>query len=133
MNLKDLISVSGLSGIYKLAGTRKNGIIIEDLDQGKRRFVPARKHQFMPLEGIAIYTYTDSVSLKEVLKKMQQAGTDKMPDHKDSPQNLRAYFTEILPEHDPDRVRTGDIIKLIKWYRFLDARQLLTTDSEEEE
>ncbi len=132
MNLQKLISVSGFSGIYKLAGTRNNGIIIEDLDNGKRRFVPARKHQFMPLEGIAIYTYTDSVPLKEVLEKMMNTGMEKMPDPKDSPQNLRDYFSEILPDHDPDRVRNSDISKIIKWYHFLHARGILQASEEEE-
>ncbi len=133
MDLQKLISVSGFPGLYKLAGTRNNGIIIEDLDNGKRRFVPARTHQFMPLEGIAIYTYTDSVPLKEVLQKMMANGAEKMPDPKDSPQTLRTYFTEILPDHDPDRVRTGDIIKIIKWYRFLETRGRLQAGEEEEE
>ncbi len=132
MNIKDLVSISGMSGLYKLVGTRKNGIIVEDFDNGKRRFVPMRKHQFMPLEGIAIYTYTDSVPLKEVLEKMLALGEDDMPEAKADAQTLRAYFNTVLPEHDPDRVRTGDITKIIKWYHFLKAQNLLTAADEEE-
>ncbi len=131
MQIKDLISVSGMSGLYKLVGTRKNGIIVEDFDNGKRRFVPTRKHQFMPLEGIAIYTYEDSVPLKEVLEKMAALGEENMPDPKADAQSLRTYFDSVLPDHDPERVRTGDIIKLIKWYRFLKAQNLLTAEEEE--
>ena len=70
MNLKDLIAVSGISGIFKIAGNRNNGLIIEDLDTGKRKFAPSRKHQFTPLESIAIYTEDDSTELAKVFQNM---------------------------------------------------------------
>ena len=32
---------------------------------------------------------------------------------------LRAYFAEVLPSYDRDRVRDSDIRKLIQWYNIL--------------
>ena len=56
MNLEKLVAVSGMSGLYRMAANRSNGLIIEDIKSGKRSFASARKHQFTPLESIAIYT-----------------------------------------------------------------------------
>ena len=67
MSKKELIAISGVPGLYKMVGNRSNGLIVEDLDTGKRKFVSMRKHQFSPLETIAIFTYTDSIPLIEVI------------------------------------------------------------------
>ena len=135
MNLKDLIAVSGLPGLHKMAGTRPNGIIIEDIDTGKRRFVPSRKHQFSPLETISIFTIADSEGLVEVLQKMHALREDiPVISPKSSNDELRAYFSKVLPGHDSSRVFPRDIQKILKWYAFLTARNLLdhNTDDEEE-
>ncbi|MFZ2899606.1 MAG: DUF5606 domain-containing protein [Saprospiraceae bacterium] len=136
MNLKDIVSVSGLSGLYKMAGNRSNGLIIEDLDTGKRKFAPARQHQFTPLESIAIFTTTeeDSIELGKVFDKMQ-AGAEAHPlvDANASSDELRAYFTAVFPEHDEDRVKIGDIKKVVKWFSFLKERDLLKMEEEKTE
>ncbi len=50
-----------------MAANRGNGLIIEDLASGKKRFASARKHQFTPLESIGIYTDDgDTTELKNV-------------------------------------------------------------------
>jgi len=56
MKFDEMVAVSGMSGIYKLVANRSNGLIIEDVDSGKRKLAPARKHQFTPLASIGIYT-----------------------------------------------------------------------------
>ena len=68
MKLDDLVAVSGMSGVFKLAANRTNGLIIEDLDNGKRKFAPARKHQFTPLASIGIFTLDDSTELKIIFR-----------------------------------------------------------------
>ncbi len=135
MEIKDLISVSGLPGLYKMAGNRNNGLIVEDIDTGKRKFVAMRKHQFSPLETIAIFTNDDSIALTEVLEKMYTLKETSPPVHpKAGVEELRAYFSEIVPNHDPYRVYPKDISKIIKWFTFLDERNLLgLTSSDEEE
>jgi hypothetical protein len=134
MKLKDLIAVSGLPGLYKMAGSRSNGIVIEDLDTGKRKFVPSRKHQFSPLETISIFTMSDSEALIDVLRKMQVMKEDlPIVPAKSSNDELRAYFAQVMPEHDSDRVFPRDIQKIIKWYDFLDTRQLLHKLGDDEE
>jgi len=127
MNLKDFVAVSGLSGIYRMAANRNNGLIIEDLDTGKKRFASARTHQFTPLESIAIYTDDDdSIELAKVFSNMQdQAEDNPIPAGNSKANVLREYFKDILPNHDRDRVHVSDIKKVVKWYSFLAERDML--------
>lgn len=134
MKLEDIIAVSGMPGLYKMAGSRPNGIIVEDLDSGKRKFVPSRKHQFSPLETISIFTIADTEGLVDVLRKMHLL-KDEVPivSPNSSNEELRDYFLKILPDHDQSRVFTRDIKKMIKWYDFLENRNLFEMVSDEEE
>ena len=79
MDLENILSVTGLSGLYKLVTTRSNGIVIEDLDSGKKTFISMRKHQFTPLESIGIYTYTDVADIREVFQKIDDLRDDIPP------------------------------------------------------
>ncbi|MCB0664401.1 MAG: DUF5606 domain-containing protein [Saprospiraceae bacterium] len=134
MKLEDIIAISGMPGLYKMAGSRPNGIIVEDLDNGKRKFVPSRKHQFSPLETISIFTLADTEGLVDVLRKMH-ALKDEVPVVPPSASNeeLREYFLKVLPDHDQSRVFTRDIKKMVKWYQFLESRNLFDATSDEEE
>jgi hypothetical protein len=38
---------------------------------------------------------------------------------------LREYFSQILPEHDRDKVHINDIKKCIKWYNFMRENGIL--------
>lgn len=137
MNLEKLIAVSGLSGVYRMAANRSNGLIIEDVQSGKRRFASSRKHQFTPLESISIFTDDgDSMELKKVFRNMKQQQEDNPPPAASAKsEELHEYFAEVLPTYDRDRVFNGDIKKLIKWFSYLDEAGLLvdSAGSDEEE
>ena len=134
MSKDNLIAVSGLPGLFKMVGNRPNGLIVEDLDNGKRKFVSMRKHQFSPLETIAIFTYTDSTPLTEVLKKMYEQRESNPPvSPKAIGKDLRAYFRTIIPDHDEYRVFPKDIKKIIRWFEFLVERDMLEAAVSEEE
>lgn len=127
------MAVSGLPGLFRMVGNRPNGLIGEDLDTSKRRFLPMRKHQFSPLETIAVFTYTDSVPLLDILQKMMTLEAEHPPPAtKLSNDELRTYFRVVLPDHDEYRVFPRDIKKIIKWYNFLKERNLLSFSDEEE-
>lgn len=130
MNLENIVSVSGLPGLYKMVGSRNNGLIIEDYDEGKKRFASIRKHQFTPLESVSIYTITDTAPLTDIFKKMQESSG--IPDPKADALQLQEFFEGILPDYDEDKVLTSDIRKIIKWFNFLQDRKLLTAQDEEE-
>lgn len=126
MKLTDLLAVSGMPGVFRLVANRKNGLILEDLDSGKRIFVPARGHQFSPMETIAIYTDADAVELKVIFATMISQLAENPPVLPSAGNDeLRNYFEKILPEYDRDRVHISDIKKVIKWFTFLHDRGLL--------
>ena len=112
-----------------MAGSRNNGLIIEDYDSGKKRFASIRKHQFTPLESVSIYTLTDTAPLTDVFKSMQ--GKDGIPDPKAPSLELQEFFEGILPDYDEDKVLVSDIRKIIKWYNFLHDHNLMSSDEEE--
>ncbi len=129
MNLEKLVAVTGMQGLFKVVGTRNNGLIIEDLDSGKRKFAPMRVHQFSPLESIAIFTYEDAEPLKDVFKAMlDKKAENPLPSPNESNGVLEAYFRKVLPGYDEDRVKISDIKKVIKWFSFLEAKNLLVSE-----
>jgi hypothetical protein len=128
-----LVAVSGLPGLYQMVANRPNGLIVEDLDEGKRRFAPSRKHQFTPLASIGIYTDDgETIELSKVFQ-MINAKKEEVPvaELDDGSDVLRAYFAEILPNYDRDQVYVSDIKKVIKWFTFLEERNLLPAEKED--
>lgn len=135
MKFEDLVAVSGMSGIFRMAANRSNGLIIEDLDTGKKKLAPSRKHQFTPLASIGIYTgLDDTTELAEVFRTMRDQLEDNPPINpgRSTGEELSAYFEKILPTYDKDRVHAGDIKKIIKWFNFLHTRNLIPEKEEEE-
>lgn len=138
MNLEKVVAVSGLPGLYNLVATRSNGLIIEDMDNGSRKFVSVREHAFTPLASVSIFTYDDPVEIDKIFAVMQAKLTEHEPAAiiQKSNQDISAYFEVILPDYDKDRVHIGDMKKVLKWFTFLQERQLLTSnevDAKQEE
>ena len=136
MSLEKLVVVGGISGVHKVAANRSNGLIIEDLDTGKKRFAPSRKHQFTPLESITIYTddEEETLELSKVFQNMF-AKLEEIPlvAHNVSNDEMKAYFAAIIPNYDRDRVYIGDMKKMVKWFKFLNDRSLITLEEEKPE
>lgn len=123
--LKGILAISGQSGLFKLVAEAKNNIIVESLDSGKR--MPAYSTtKISALEDIAIYTDTADVPLKEVFQIIaEKENSGQTIDHKSTAAQLKAYFAEILPAYDRDRVYVSDIKKVIQWYNVLQEKEML--------
>jgi Domain of unknown function (DUF5606) len=134
MKIKGLVAVSGLPGLFKMVANRNNGLIVEDLANGKRRFASVRQHQFTPLESIGIYTNDGETSeLKIVFQSMlDKLESVPMPALTETGDKLHTYFAQILPDYDRDRVNTGDIKKAIKWFAHLHELGYTTMEEDEE-
>lgn len=118
--LKEILSLTGKPGLFKLVSQGKNMLVVESLIDGKR--IPAyTKDKVVSLGDIAIFTETAEVPLAEVLEsvKKKEGGVAASIDPKADNEKLRAYMAEILPEYDRDRVYPSDIRKLISWYNIL--------------
>ena len=114
MNIKNIMAVSGLSGLYKLVATKTNGLLVADVDTGKTRFCSVRQHQFTPMETVAIYTQDDTAEIGRVFQSMlDHAESHPVPSPNAPHKELQAYFEVILPEYDKDRVFHSDMKKVI--------------------
>ena len=133
MNLEKVVAVSGLPGLYKLVTPRNNGLIVEDFDTGKKRFISIRQHVFTPLASVSIFTEDEPEELNTIFAAMEaKAGELDADTALENNQDLAEYFGEILPSYDRDRVHIGDMKKVVKWYLFLRDHQLLHGGDEEE-
>ncbi len=130
MDLEKLVAVSGMPGVYRMAANRSNGLIVEDIPSGKLKFASVRKHQFTPLESIGIFTDDgDTVELKVVFGNMLEQLSENPPvDPGSDTQVLFDYFAKVLPNFDRDRVHTGDVKKVLKWFSFLQEHGLLANE-----
>ena len=119
--LKTILSISGKPGLYKLVSHGKNMLIVESLTDNKR--VPAyAKDKVISLGDIAIYTDETEVPLHEVLtsvKNKEEGKAASLVPSKATTDQLRAYFAEVLPSYDRERVYPSDIKKLLSWYNIL--------------
>lgn len=120
--IKRIVSIAGKPGLFKLVSQGKNMLIVESLATGKR--TPAYAHdKVISLADVAIYTNDEDMPLADVLEKVA-AKTEAQPiDIKGFADDkaIRAYFAEILPDFDDNRVYTTDIKKLFNWYNILIA------------
>ncbi len=130
--LKEILSITGKSGIYKLVSQGKNMLIVESLVDGKR--IPAyTKDKVVSLGDIAIFTETTEIPLGQVFEniKIKENGAEAPINPKADNEVLCKYMAEILPEYDRERVYPSDIRKLITWYNILVNSKM--TDFIEEE
>ncbi len=122
MELKDIIAVPGMAGLFKVIANNKNGFIVESLLDGKRSMVNGSQ-RIMTLVDVAIYTTGEEKPLREILLKLQETEGDKLPvDAKSDDAALRNFFKKIVPDYDEDRVYVSDMRKVISWYNQLKGK-----------
>ena len=120
MEFEKLIAISGQGSLFKIVGRAKFGLVAENLETGKKMPV-YQSHQVSTLQDISMFTTDGDIPLREVLIKVLAFSKDnELPNPKEtSSADVRAFFKQVLPEHDEDRVHDADIRKLIKWFNQL--------------
>ncbi|CAN5433798.1 DUF5606 domain-containing protein [soil metagenome] len=133
MDISNIISMTGMPGLYKVIAQSKNGVIVESLID-KKRFPAFASNSISTLEDISIYTTGDDLPIKEVYKKIfekEKAGPCIDPKASDE-KAMRAYIELVVPEYDKDRVHVSDLRKLFSWYNILQKEGLLSAEEPEE-
>ncbi|MDC0204775.1 DUF5606 domain-containing protein [Flavobacteriales bacterium] len=131
MNLEGIINISGKPGLYKVISQGNNTIIVESLIDGKRAPLHSSTQANM-LEEIGIYTHDDTKSLSDIFDAIAQKENCKETiNHKSSENELRAYFIEILPDYDQDKVYLSDIKKVFQWYNTMQNNDLIKITKKE--
>ncbi len=127
MQYKEIVSVTGLSGLYQLLTTKSDGAIVRNIGDKTTKFISARQHNVTPLESIEVYTIAENVRLHNVFQKMVEHETSIPPvDPKTATkEGISGYFKSVFPEFDEERVYVSDMKKMLKWFELLKANDLL--------
>jgi hypothetical protein len=119
MNLSGIISIGGMPGLYKVVAQSKNGVIVESL-QDKKRFPAYSTSKISALEDISMFTTGDDKPLADIMQSIyDKEKGGKALDNKADDKAVIAYFSEILPDYDKDRVYVSNMRKLFSWYNIL--------------
>ncbi|MBP9186936.1 MAG: DUF5606 domain-containing protein [Bacteroidia bacterium] len=133
MNLREIVAISGVGGLHKIIGRTKTGLILESLNETKKRFPTSIQDKVSVLEDISMYTEDGDMRLAEVFVKLNENG--KVPTSKDDVKTLRKFLVDVI-KLDSERVYDSDIKKLITWYNALkdivDFKALLAEQQAEE-
>jgi hypothetical protein len=134
MSLEKILAISGKPRLYEIVTQTRTGAVVESLLDKKRLTVGAHSNISI-LSEIAIYTLTEEVPLKDVLRKVKdkENGRPTSISHKDGKDVLEEYFFEVLPDYDEDRVYASDIKKVVQWYNLLQKNDLLNSLESEDE
>ena len=122
MEFKDIAAVSGKSGLYKVLSTSRTGVILESLDDEKKKMVGGIHKKVSILNEISIYTYKNegSTPLSNVMRAIyNEFESDPGVDNTSSSEELTAFFKHILPDYDDTKVYISDIKKVVSWYSIL--------------
>ena len=126
MDLKDIFAISGKPGLYKFISQGRNSVMIVENLEDKKRTTAFTTAKISSLEDIAIFTDTEDMVLKDVLKAIYEKENGAASiDHKSSGKVLEKYFDEIIPTYDRKRVYASDIKKVVLWYNILQKLELL--------
>lgn len=127
--LDEILAISGQPGLYELTAKTRTGFIAKSLLTGKTKTFGIRD-QVSVLSEIAIYTTSEEIPLREVFQTIQTKESGNIIDKniKDDKKKLMAYFEEIVPEFDRQRVYPSDAKKVIQWYNTLTENKLLSPE-----
>ena len=128
MTLDKILAIAGKPGLFALKVQTRTGFVAESLLDGKKVTVGLKSNVSL-LSEISVYTYTEEKPLTEIMRAIA-IKEDNGPaiSHKEDNAKLVAYFLEILPDYDQDRVYPSDIKKIVNWYNMLQAKGLVSKE-----
>ncbi|SRR5690554_3652092 len=119
MSIEKVLAISGKPGLYELKIQTRSGFVAESLIDGKKLSVGLRSNVSL-LSEISIYTDVSEVKLFEVFARIAKKESNGAAiSHKADNDELLAYFSEVIPDFDRDRVYISDIKKVMSWYNIL--------------
>ena len=127
MNVEKILAIAGKPGLFELKLQTRSGFLAESLLDGKKITVGLSSNVSL-LSEISMYTYTEEKPLVEIMRAIaikENEGPTAVS-HKEDNAKLIAYFQEILPDYDADRVYASDIKKVLNWYNILQAKGMVS-------
>ena len=128
MNVEKILAIAGYPGLYALKVQTRSGFVAESLLDGKKITVGLRSNVSL-LSEISIYTFSEEKPLVEILRAIAiKENEGPAISHKEDNAKLIAYFKEVLPDYDDERVYASDIKKVLNWYNILQAKGLVSKE-----
>ena len=121
--IKKVLAISGKPGLYMLISRGNKSLIVETIDEQKKRIPAFGTDRVVSLGDISIYTNDDNeVPLASVFQSIKDNYDGKAVDlspKKADQGDIIAFFAKVLPNYDTDRVRVSDMRKVLSWYNIL--------------
>jgi len=129
-NLQKILSISGQPGLFLYISQASAGVIVESLTT-KKRGIFGINSRLTSLSDISIYTTEEEIPLRKILERMHESLQENLaPDSKSTPEVLKEFFTEVLPDYDRDRFYLSHMKKVVEWYNTLKEYASLDFDDQ---
>ena len=113
-----ILAISVKPGLYRLVARGNGNLIVESIDEQKRRITAGSRDRVTSLRDVSMYTMDDDKPLMEVFESIKEKYNGQPVDihtSKADKAQLYAFLDEVLPDNDADRIYPGDVKKLIQW------------------
>ena len=120
--LNEILTISGKPGLYKLLTRGRGALIVENIDETKKRFPIQGTDKVVSLGDISIFTEEKEMPLREVFLAIEAKLGKKVIEFnwkKASNDELIKFFASIVPDFDRERVYPSHIKKIAGWYDLL--------------
>lgn len=132
-NLQKILSIAGQPGLFSYLTQANAGVVVESLTT-KKRTVCGMNMRISSLSDISVFTDEGEVSLETMFEKMKEKlGDQPAPSPKSSPEELKAFFANVLPDYDRDRFYASHMKKIAEWYNTLKEFASLDFEKKEDE
>ncbi len=134
IEIKDIVSLTGIPGLHRIVKADDRAIIVESMDERKRRQMVRGNMMASKLTDVSIYTKDESEPLVNILKAISEKYGDDLPVTKKSKNDeLMDFLYSVLPDMDEERVYPSNVKKLLGWYKVIRAFEVdLTWEPEGE-
>lgn len=133
MNVEKILAIAGKPGLFELKIQTRSGFLAESLLDGKKITVGLRSNVSL-LTEISMYTYSEEKPLVEIMRAIAvKENEGPTISNKEDNAKLVAYFKEVLPDYDEDRVYVSDIKKVLNWYNLLQAKGMVSKEEPNQE
>lgn len=128
--LKEILSIAGQGGLFKLVSQGNNSLIVESLVDGKR--MPAHgTSRVSALDDISMYTEDGDVKLSYVFACIYEytKGEKCIDAKKATAEEMKSYMNNVLPNWDKEHIYVSDLKRLFTWYNILLERNIITAEN----
>lgn len=134
VEIKDVVALTGQPGLYKVVKADDRAIIVESLDDRKKRQMVKGNMVVSKLVDVSMYTESESEILPVIFERIKEKHGDALPvSKKSSKDELMAFLASVLPDYDKEKVYPSNVKKLISWYNILIAEKVDMAYTLEEE